>query len=243
MAWHESFEKYGKVIVTACGLCGIATGIVATVLTYKAKLDSIDILQAKTALLEAKPSGGTGSVGLAGQKGDRGPPGVAGPEGPAGPQGERGIIGPRGDAGVSPGQLAEFERRLAAIEKRSASVAQTATGLTQQVVTNSDQPAANGTRKLSNGCTTFISDFLVATITVKKYDRFCSPDGRAISYVNEVQSGSGNVVFALGEKTYMCWAGGTCVVPADEAIVYKAQKFNRGLERDKDTVELEFKRR
>jgi hypothetical protein len=30
MAWHESFEKYGKAIITASGLSGIAFGIIAT---------------------------------------------------------------------------------------------------------------------------------------------------------------------------------------------------------------------
>jgi hypothetical protein len=228
-------EVIKKLWAWALGFCTICGGLYAFVnhaddiSDFKRRMASLDkmaSIESRLAALEASKQ-----IGTAGE-GPRGADAKPGKQGEAGPQGER---GPKGDAGITPQQVADFDKRIASLERKP---------LSNQVASaDPTQAVSEGIRKLANGCTTFASDFLVTSFTVKKYDRFCSSDGQTISYVNDVRGGSGNVIFAMGDKTYACSAGGTCAIPADETIIYKAKKFNRGLDHDSDTVELEFKRR
>lgn len=183
MAWHETFEKYGKAIATGCTLCGIVGGVTAVLLTYKAKLDSIDGiqahiegLQAHVAQLEARPAAGVGTLGPAGPKGERGPQGPVGPEGPVGPQGDRGPPGSRTELGSINSQISDIEKRLSGLEKRT-SVARSNSAVSVASADPADLPLSPGIRRNADGCYILVPGITNAVGTFGLNDRFCTIDG------------------------------------------------------------------
>ena len=192
MAWHESVEKYGKAVATACTLCGIAAGAIATVMTYKEKIDGVDKLQARLEALEAKGQA-SAVAGVQGSPGDRGPQGLQGRLGEPGPQGERGPPGPKGEPGVQPAQMSDLERRvttlearLAAAEKRSASLSpslQTATASDTAPTLPGPQPAVKGLLVSPSGCLILDPEARSGSTSVLVDQNICSADGEITARV------------------------------------------------------------
>ena len=180
MAWWDSFSKIGGVITGCCTVGGIVIGGVAAGLSYKAKIDSIDGLQARISLLEARAPGGPAS---AGPEGPRGPEGKPGRQGEAGPQGERGPAGAKGEKGepgIIPQQVIDYERRIVALEKRQVIAAPRSVGVQ---VANADPaasglPMPSGLRKHSNGCYFITPDADQVAGTFQVSDKFCTVDGQ-----------------------------------------------------------------
>jgi hypothetical protein len=180
----DSFTKIGGLVGTCCTVGGVLVGGTAALLSYKAKLDSIDTLQAKVAQLQANAPGGPGTIGPEGPRGQDGKPGR---QGDAGPQGER---GPKGDSGVTPAQLTDIERRLAAIEKRPAQVAHRSADQSVELAT-ADASAIPATPRggfitHATGCKFLPPNFQPFTSQIKVGDRFCNASGDSLVPVTKI---------------------------------------------------------
>jgi hypothetical protein len=231
MAWHDMIGK----ITGICSLCGVIGGGGYLASKYQAKIDGIDALQIRMAQLESRPAAAGGTVGPVGPKGDRGPQGVSGSEGPQGERGPPGPQGPKGDPGALSSQL---EKRLQAIESR---ISTNSAAVVQVASVDPTQSLSVGIKRLASGCITFTPELMVATLTVNVYDKFCSADGRRMSYISEINSGQGWVVFMTGDKPYQCYTRQNCPLPANESIIWTALKINSSLERSRNTAEMEFR--
>jgi Collagen triple helix repeat (20 copies) len=236
MGWHESFEKYGKLVTTGCALCGIATGIIATVLTYKEKLDNIDRLQARIDVLE-KASAASGKSGA---PGERGPQGLQGRSGDPGPQGERGPPGPKGEPGIQPTQISDFERRLAALEKRAS--LQPA----YQTATASPAPppppptsAGAGFRVNGTGCLFLDPDAFSGSTSISADQTICTADGQPAATVTRISDDT--VYFRAGRGEFYCRLNSLCFAPWNTTIKLSISKIS--LNGSALQAQLDFKKR
>ncbi|MGJ5134365.1 hypothetical protein [Bradyrhizobium oligotrophicum] len=102
---------------TVCATCITAYNYGGNIYDFPHKLallDKIPALEDRLAKLETRSAG----IGIAGPEGPKGADGRPGRQGEIGPQGERGPPGPKGEPGVTPAQLADFDKRLSAFDHR-----------------------------------------------------------------------------------------------------------------------------
>ena len=178
------------------------------------------------------PAGPKGADGPTGPQGERGTSGPAGPIGPQGPKGEQGATAP---------QVAEFEKKLIAFEKRL----QTAASSVAFQIASSDpaQSLQAGIKRLPNGCISFTPDLMVAKLTVKTYDKFCSDDGRRMTYISKIKNDPGGFFFTTGESQKFCYMRDPCVIPVNETIVFNALKVIQGSEEANNGMEIELRKK
>jgi len=245
MAFFDSFSKASAVFGAICTACAAIGGGAIALHGYQAKLDSIDIIQARVAQLEARPASNAGIVGPPGPKGDKGAPGPDGQPGERGPIGMQGPRGEKGEPGALSAQLEKrlqaletLERRLQAVENRSSTNVPSGVQIASADPT---QTVSMGIKRLSNGCITFTPDLMVTTLKVHVYDKFCSADGKRMTYISDINSGQGLITFMTGDKSYSCYTRNNCVLPANEMIIWTALKINSSLETSRNTAEMEFR--
>jgi hypothetical protein len=238
MGWHEGFEKYGKAITTGCALCGIATGIIATVLTYKEKLDGIDKLQARIDALE-RVSSSSGKPGVGGVQGDRGPQGIQGRPGDPGLQGERGPPGPKGDPGIQPAQITDFERRLSALEKRASLSPTDQTSTASPTPPSPPRSAGNGFRVNASGCLFIDPEAFSGSTSITTDQTICTADGQPAVTITGISDDT--VHFRSGRNEFNCRMNSLCFAPWNGTIKLNVSRIS--MNGSALQAQLEFKKR
>jgi hypothetical protein len=176
VGFFDSVKGVSTAVVGFCSFCGVVGGAAVYFADYKKKIDTIDDLQMRISKLELRPVnlGGSGT----GPEGPRGQDGKQGRQGDVGPSGERGPPGPKGDPGITPAQLAEFDRRFVELEKRPIISGLTASETRIANADTSDAIATAGILRKSDGCYFFPPQFSNGSGIFNANDKFCTVDGQ-----------------------------------------------------------------
>lgn len=208
MAWHDSVGKISGAIAGICSLCGAVGGAAVYLHNYQAKIDSIDVLEARIAKLESRPSTGAGVAGPIGEQGQRGLDGKPGRQGDPGPRGERGqpgAKGDKGDPGVTPAQLSEILKKLDSIEHRASGHQLEKTKVASADSDPEITSAGSGFLKHASGCEFLPPNFTSFTSRVRIGERFCNVSGdmaTSVTKITDTTVSMNGPNCSLGERCY-----------------------------------------
>lgn len=208
----------------ASGLCTLAVAIIATGLTYKEKLDSVDRLQARIEALE-KVSSTSGKFGTPGERGPQGQ------QGSPGSRGEQGPPGPKGEPGVQPAQITDLERRLTAQEGRLAALEKRASlQPSSPTTTGSLSPApplpspGNGFRTNTSGCLFIDPDAFSGSTSISTDLIICTADGQTAAIVTRISDDK--VYFRAGRNEFSCPLNSGCFAPWNSRVTLSISKIS-----------------
>lgn len=216
MGLLDSFESHIKPLVTLGGICvGLGTACVTGTLYYvdfknriETQSGALKTIDERISRLEARISN---VGGVPGERGVAGPAGRPGDPGPAGERGPPGPPGPKGEAGLSPSQLNEIERRIGVLERKPQNTrneTQPAIHVASATGTADFPRNIGGFKRHASGCLFVPPNFQPFTTTSKVGDRFCNVNGERVTPLSKI------------DESRVYWNGPNCGIGDSFCVAY-----------------------